>query len=401
MTKTIAHIQLLGGFSITIGGRSVSDQCQRSKKPWNILEYLIYYHDREIPSSELSDLIWGDNPNTNPANALKTLIFRSRKLLEPLGLPVQELIVQRRSTYSWTPDIEIQLDADQFEHLCTQSRDPGLSDDERLALLLQALELYKGDFLPQAAWETWVIPINDHFHKLFLQTALAATEMLSSRSDWESLTAICRQAIAIEPFYESFYYHLIYALYHMGDQAQALERYQAMTDLFYNKFAITPSERMKDLYKIIQDKEHGVTTDLSLIQQSMQENLHSTGAYACEYTVFRDIYRLERRAIERTGDSIFLCLLTISTEDGMLPKSLILGRAMEHLNKVIMSSLRRGDVYTRYSVSQYLILLPSASFENGEMVMQRIIRNFKKEYVRKDLNVHFCLQAIEPGPDRQ
>ena len=160
-------------------------------------------------------------------------------------------------------------------------------------------------------------------------------------------------------------------------------------DSFYNEFAITPSERMTDLYKLIQDQEHGVNTDLSLIQKSMQEDQALLGAYFCEFTVFRDIYQLERRAIARTGDSIFLGLLTLSEEGGGLPKSSILARAMGHLGNAAASSLRHGDVYTRYSVSQYMLLLPSASYENGEMVMQRIIRNYKKAYLRKDIIVHY------------
>ena len=69
---------------------------------------------------------------------------------------------------------------------------------------------------------------------------------------------------------------------------------------------------------------------------------------------------------------------------------------MGHLSNAVSSFLRRGDVYTRYSVSQYMLLLPSASYENGEMVMQRIIRNYKKAYLRKDLVIHYSLQAVTP-----
>lgn len=112
--------------------------------------------------------------------------------------------------------------------------------------------------------------------------------------------------------------------------------------------------------------------------------------------MFCDLYQLERRSIERTGDSVFLCLLTVCEEDGELPKSFIMTRAMTNLGNAIASSLRQGDAYTRYSVSQYMIMLPTASYENGEMVLQRIIRNFKKLYIRKKLVVKYSLQAIIP-----
>ena len=53
---------------------------------------------------------------------LKTLMFRSRKLLEPLGIPPQKLLVQQRGSYCWTQDYSSVLDIDQFEAICTRVR---------------------------------------------------------------------------------------------------------------------------------------------------------------------------------------------------------------------------------------------------------------------------------------
>lgn len=394
MSKLAATVQMLGGFQITLNGVTITDQDNHAKKPWSILEYLITFHNKQISSSELIELHWADSDSANPNGALKTLIFRTRSLLEPFKIPTRELIIQKQGAYSWNPAIELSIDTDRFETLCKQSSAPGLSDEDRLPLLLDALELYHGDFLPKLSWEAWVIPISTYYHSLFLQTAHQAIELLFARSEWGNLIQLCSRAIEIEPFDEDFHYYLIYALHNTGEQNKALSHYQHTTDLFYNEFAITPSERLKDLYKLIRDEKHGITTDLSLIQASMLEDLQTSGAYFCEYSVFRDIYQLERRAIGRTGDSIFLCLLTVSNEDGELPRPSVTAKAMEHLGKAVAFSLRRGDIYTRYSISQYLILLPTASYENGGVVMQRILRNFKKAYVRKELIVHYSLQAI-------
>ncbi len=177
----------------------------------------------------------------------------------------------------------------------------------------------------------------------------------------------------------------------------AMEHYHHVTDMFYNEFAITPSIRFKDLYKLISDKKHGITMDLSTIQEILSEGGTNSGAFSCEPSVFRDIYQLETRAIQRTGDSIFLCLLTISNLKGELLKPAVQTRAMDELGESIRKSLRRGDIFCRYSVSQYLLLLPTATYENGELVLKRIIQNFKKEYSRKDLSITYSLQSIIPN----
>ncbi len=89
-----------------------------------------------------------------------------------------------------------------------------------------------------------------------------------------------------------------------------------------------------------------------------------------------------------------MCLLTISNLKGELLKPAVQTRAMDELGSSIRNSLRRGDVYSRYSVSQYLMLLPTATYENGEMVLKRIIQNFKKEYSRKDLSITYSCKVF-------
>lgn len=84
--------------------------------------------------------------------------------------------------------------------------------------------------------------------------------------------------------------------------------------------------------------------------------------------------------IDRTGDSIYLCMLTVTGLNGKSLKTLILNKAMEHLEASIRGSLRCSDVFTRYSISQYLILLPTITSEMAEMVLKRLITNFRKVY---------------------
>ncbi len=390
----IIHIQTLGQFSVSIGENSINNKTNQAKKPWSILQYLITFRNRDITAGELIELIWSDDQSANPGGALKTLVFRSRKLLEPLGIPPQNLVIQRRGSYAWNPEYRTVVDADEFESLCLQAAADGIGEEEQLRLYLLAIDLYKGDFLPKSSWESWVVPISARYHSMYLQAVHKTIELITSAGGWEEVAGICKKAIQIEPFDEDLHYSLIYALYNTGKQNLALEHYKQTIDSFYNEFSVTPSERLKDLYKIIRDEEHGVTTDLSIIQESMQEQQMTGGAYYCEYSVFRDIYQLEQRAIERTGDSIYLCLLTVRTAGGELPKPSVMVRAMDALGRAISGSLRRGDVYARYSIAQYIVLLPTASYENGCNVMKRIAASFKKEYTRKDLVIDYSLQSV-------
>lgn len=396
-TKPIIYVHMLGEFSITMEGHVITDYSNQSKKPWELLEYLITYRNRVITPNELVELFWGGEVSANPIGALKTLLFRSRKLLTPLNYPPQKLIVQNGGSYSWTKELKTVTDVDTFEELCSKSEDHHLTEEARLSCYKKALSLYKGDFLPKTAWESWTIPISTYYHSLYQNLAHKILHLLLQRKEYQSIIDVCQQVIRIEPFDEEFHYDLIYALFQCGDQHGAMEHYNHTIELFYNEFAITPSDRLKELYKIIRDKKHGIIEDLTLIQEILLDNSPDIkGAYYCEPSVFKDIYQLESRSIKRSGDSIYLCLLTLSDADGRLLKSSLLIRSVDELGKAICSSIRTGDCYTRYSISQYLILLPIDTHENGAKVLKRIIQTFHKNYNHKNVIVKYSLQKIDP-----
>jgi len=398
--KPEAFVTMLGDFSVTMGNENICDHDNQSKKPWLILEYLIAFRKRDIPSNELIDLIWSDDRSRNPQGALKTLVFRSRQLLNPLNYPSQHIVVQRNGSYAWNPEINTTVDVDLFEGLANKILDVKNNYESPDALLqdcLKALDMYKGDFLQKAHYEPWVVPISAYYHSLFQQILYKSLEILNQKENYEKIIDLCTRAIPIEPYDEEIHYNLIYAYYQNGNQKKALDHYTETTEMFYRQFSITPSERFKNLYKMIQDTEHGITMDLSVVRDRLQEESIHNGAYCCEYSVFKDIYQLESRSIERTGDSIYLCMISLSDSEGELFKSSVLTKAMDELGNAIRGSLRRGDVYTRFSISQYLFLLPTASYENADMVLKRIIHCFKKEYTRKDMNIYSSLLSLKPG----
>ena len=306
--KPTIYVNTLGGFSIKVGDKEITDNSNQSKKPWCLLEYLVVFQKKDISPNELINVIWADDPGVNPQGALKTLMFRSRKLLEPLELPPQKLLVQQRGSYAWTQEYPTQLDIDRFEAICTQVINHIQDEDAALKLCLEGLAIYKGDFLPKSEYESWVIPISTYYHSLYQKLVYKTVDLLLKKENFSLITSICQTAVGIEPFDEEFHYYLVYSLYRDGHTSQAIEEYNHTMDLFYNEFSISPSDHFKDLYKTIRSKEQGINTNLDSIQETLREEA-SGGAFYCEYPVFHDLFQLERRAIERTGDSIYLLSL--------------------------------------------------------------------------------------------
>ena len=118
------------------------------------------------------------------------------------------------------------------------------------------------------------------------------------------------------------------------------------------------------------------------------------GPFFCEYCIFQETYRLIARQASREGRSVYLCLLTVYDSNDEIPSLNKLDAAMKRLENAINASLRRGDVVSRYSGAQYVILLPNITYEDGGMVMERIIKQYYQANRRSILRLKYKLEQI-------
>lgn len=401
-------ITMFGSFSMLYqkegcDDRSITDQTLSSKKLWAFLSYLISFRHKGIPQNEIIDVLWSNEEISDPVNTLKTLLHRARHILETLGFPDgKQVILYRRGTYSLNSDLEMSVDTEQFEALCAEAA--GLVDSgARLACILRAISLYSGSFLPKAAGEPWVVSLRVYYHTRYLRLCAEAAELFNAAARYEEAINICRSALAIDPYEEVLHLILMKTLSASGARQAALQHYSYVTGLFMDQLGVSPSEEITALYRELSASEKSVELNLRVVRDSLDEEPTAHGAFFCEYTVFQDIYRLEARAAARSGRAIQLAMLTLLDTRGNH-----LGRkqgaaAMNLLQDAILSNLRMGDSFSRFSISQYLVLFPSASLENANKALSRIVTNFKASNPRLRVSVQYSLLPVLPatfeGPD--
>lgn len=390
------QINMLGEFTLTYRDKVVSDKDNRSKKVWTLLEYLIAFHSESITHDALIELLWhGTDNNVDSENALKTILHRTRSTLDILGYTDHKLILHRRETYSWNNAAAFEVDIDHFKEACTQAANPNLSVRERLTHYYTAFDLYKGKFLPKNGEDDWIIPISDYYHSLYINAVHNMIELLLAEEQYSEIIRICAKASSIDPYDEPIHYHFIRCLYMTGKQKEAVEKYQYVMKLFYDKFGINPSEEITNLYQEIIQEEQSPVTDLNIIKEKLREQDAQKRAYLCDFSVFQNLYRIEARSAARNGLSVFLCLITIGVNRNTGDNALM-AAAMERMADTIGQSLRAGDVYARYSVNQYIIMLSAASYENCTMIGNRIMKSFDNSKPKLNVTASFMLNELEP-----
>ena len=83
----------------------------------------------------------------------------------------------------------------------------------------------------------------------------------------------------------------------------------------------------------------------------------------------------------------------------------------EHLSETLRTSLRRGDSYTRYGPSQFLVLLLNVNQESCVKIFRRLVNRFSEQqvswkhllegYANQVGNIKDTQTALRMGGDRR
>ncbi|MGW2476162.1 BTAD domain-containing putative transcriptional regulator [Streptomyces sp. NPDC001665] len=242
------ELRILGSIELWTGSAlaDIGPARQRS-----ILGALLVDPERPVPLESLIDRVWGDRPPAGARNVVHTYVTRLRRALadastglaEPIGL------VRTPAGYLVSADLG-SVDLVRFRRLLKSGQQDDLGDQERSALLQQALHLWRGDALGgmHSDWATRVREtLRQLHHEALSQWADAEIRLARPGAVLTEL----RTALLTEPLSEQLGERLMLALYLEGRSVDALEYYQSMRRLIAKELGTDPSRRVQQLYETI------------------------------------------------------------------------------------------------------------------------------------------------------
>ena len=167
------------------------------------------------------------------------------------------------------------------------------------------------------------------------------------------------------------------ALAETGRIEDALRLYDDTVEFYMQEGGLRPSERLMEMLNrlgTLLDHQYAL---LDVIQDNLAGNEEDKSGYFCSYPVFQGIYRMVRRTMERSGQSVHLMLCTIVDSKGNPMKDgPMLSELSGRLKESIVRSVRRSDAISRYGKGQWLILLMNTTVENCRILQKRINYHF-------------------------
>ena len=379
--KAVVNVKMFGEFSIEYKSQVLAYDDMRSEMVTKLLAYILVNNSKTISVQELIDVLWVDDEIINPVGALKNLVYRLRTILKT-KLGNEQFILSSRGTYSWNPEYKIVLDTEQIEQLYYKSKDSKVKKEERISLLKKMMLLYTGSIFKVIASQHWVIQMEAYYRSMYIRGVEELISIYKEDKKYKEINECCGAAIAVEPLEEEFYYQKIKAMIRLGKRKEAHAYYEKAKKYLCEKLGIHEPTKLLRIYEELSNKiqiNNASIEDINVEMNNQEDKGNKT--FICDYNiVFREIYRLEQRRMERMGISEYMVLFTIGTVNVDANKGetvmKYLKEATKYLGEAIENSLRSGDVASRCSELQYVVLLPDCPENNVDDVAVRIINNY-------------------------
>ncbi len=151
------------------------------------------------------------------------------------------------------------------------------------------------------------------------------------------------------------------------------------------------SENKEKLDKI------NTVADLESISHMMEEGMDDNkGAFHVAYDEFRKIYDFVSRCVDRKQQKVQTVLFTIQLDEEF--SGVTIEKSMQVLEQAVIGSLRAVDAGTRYSSSQYIVILMDTDIENGRRVAERVIGKFREKcgLDEKIVSISYDIRTMKP-----
>ncbi len=224
-----------------------------------LLALLVLRAGRATSVEAIVDALWGPAANSGAPRTVRTYVSQLRKQLGPAagrapfatGSGGYELVVAD------------DIDAVEFEQLVMAGVDePDLSD--RVAALDHALELWRGDPLPEFAGAGWVEQPTNHWRRLHRMAQEGRTDALLALGRHREVLPLLERLVVDEPMHERYWAQLVVARHGAGRRADALGAAREVRRLLGSELGIEPGSEILDLERRIIEGDDDLLTATAL-----------------------------------------------------------------------------------------------------------------------------------------
>lgn len=249
--NAIIRIETLGNFCAWRNQQKINHKEWGRDKTIQLLQYLISYRKKNaLHKEKIMDNLW---ENWNDRD-FKVALHGIHKILEPNRPSRTEPTFIIRQGVSYQIDLEkVCIDVEILEkYIVIGNKSFGNDNDIAKQAYQNAIDLYKGSYLPNRIYKDWTSEEREKAQLLILGAYITLAEILVDEKPLESIR-LAQNALNIDSAWEDAYRIQMKAYIARGNRPQAIKTYKKCEVVLKEEYNITPLPETKKLLQEIEN----------------------------------------------------------------------------------------------------------------------------------------------------
>ena len=233
------RVRLLGGFRVSVGGRTIEEDAWRLKKAAGLIKLLALAPQHRMHRERAMELLWPGSGSRTASNNLRGAVHAARKAL---GTEGSGHLGSEDGMLLLCPEGELWVDAEAFKGprlAARRSRNP--------AAYRRAIDLYAGELLPGDRFEDWAEERRADLRRLYLALLTELAGLYEEREEYDRAAEALQNVVAEEPAEEGAHASLMRLHADSGRQGEALAQYERLREVLSRRLDAKPSTEIRRL----------------------------------------------------------------------------------------------------------------------------------------------------------
>ena len=251
------RIETLGAFRLFRGDSLMEEDEWDRSQPKKLLKTILSYGGERIPKEIIIDELWPEESPRVAERNFKTTLQRLRKSLEPfIDKDFGSSYIHLHDNIVFLDAELCHVDADRFLSLLKMADEKQKKGDEKEAfpLYAEALEIYKGDFLPDEIYAPWADKKREELRVKYIELLNKMARLHERQGALKKAVDCYKKAIQADPLIEESYQKLMSFHSSKGMYNEALRTYEDCKKALKRELKTQPDSTTTGIYKKILEK---------------------------------------------------------------------------------------------------------------------------------------------------
>jgi LuxR family transcriptional regulator, maltose regulon positive regulatory protein len=255
--KPPLRISTFGGLRLFFGAEKMNEQDWERIQPRRLLAAILSRREERIHKEVLIEALWPEEKPGTGENNFKTTMQRLRRTLESEIDPrFGSSYIHLHQNLVFFDEELCRVDCREFEDLSREGLAREKAGDGKGALECygRAVELYRGDFIPEEVYGPWAERRREDFRNIYSDLLLRSARHYEMSDSFKKAVACLKEALEADPLLEEASRRLMSLYAEKGMFNEALRTYEACRQALKAGLDTRPDPVTRVLYQGIRER---------------------------------------------------------------------------------------------------------------------------------------------------